>query len=446
MSLAALVYESGRLWKNASKSPERIQAESLAAFRKLLEHAWRKTRFYPAYWKKHGIRHDDLKTILPVDIPCITKDDVRSHFEEFSTATVNKGRDGEWITDSGAIIIHSSGSTGVPAQFLYGKHAMTIIEANFIRLSNLGGKNHVGWKDLPIRNIHAASVGEGYASTALLSGGLSKYHADSIILKVSEPLSRWGEMIGDYSPNYLSGYPSCLSLLLDLQSSGKIHLHPLKIISGGEPLKKDLKKDLQKTFDADVIDYYGCCESMLIGAGSSWYDGIYLFDDMNFCETDEQGHLILTPLYNPDFPLIRYKLDDLVAGFSKNHQGCLPFTHIDRVIGRDEDILWFNNVDGSPDCLHPLVIDELYADGLKAFQFVQIDNSGFRLDCMAESGEEVIKEQLQKQLDVILKAKRLDNLHYDICFRSSLQLNPQSGKIPLTIKNSLSPKNPRSAE
>lgn len=434
MSLAALVYESSRLWNNASKSPDKVHSESLGSFRRALDYAWKRTKFYPAYWKDHGITYKDLKTISPEDIPCITKEVVRSRFDEIAAVSVTKNDRGAFTSKSGAVMIHSSGSTGTPAWFLYGKHAITIIEANFVRLSNLGGNNPVGFKDLPIRNLHAASVGTDYASTILLRSGLSKYHAVSTLLKPSEPLSEWVGTIGESSPNYLSGYPSCLSLLLDLQKSGHVRLHPLKIIAGGEPLKPGLKKELQEVFGADIIDYYGCSESLLVGAGSSWYDGIYLFDDMNYCEIDEQGHLILTPLYNPEFPLVRYKLDDLVQGFTKDYRGELPFTHIDKVLGRDEDVLWFLNGKGFPDFLHPLVLDDLNVEVVRGFQIVQIDKHSFRIDYTADAADEGIERKLKYQMNNILKGKRLENLHYEIRFCTNLKVNPRSGKIPLTVK------------
>ena len=100
--------------------------------------------------------------------------------------------------------------------FLYGENALAIVEANFVRLSNLGGKNRIRWKDFPIQNIHAASVGTGYASSLLLTSGLAKYHAQCILLKASDPLDKWVETIGHMQPNYISGYRSFHT---DLQNS-----------------------------------------------------------------------------------------------------------------------------------------------------------------------------------------------------------------------------------
>ena len=319
---------------------------------------------------------------------------------------------------------------------------MTTVEANFLRLSNLVGETRVGFSDLPIRALHAASIGDEYASSVLLSEGLSKYHAHCLLLDTAEPLNDWIGKIGSYSPNYISGYPSCLSLLLQLQLEGDIHLKPLKIISGGEPLKKELMMKLKEEFDADVIDFYGCSESLLLGAGSSWYDGIYLFDDMNYTEIDTEGHLIITPLYNSAMPLIRYRLDDIVSGFTRAYEGPLPFTHIDKVIGRDNDLLWFINEHGMRDFLHPLILDDISTDGLNAFQVIRMDDHSFRLDCIAEGPLDRISTDISRQLESLLEAKQMKTVRYEINFCSQLKRNAESGKVPLTIDNTSSEPRP----
>ena len=78
MSHLRFVYECRRLWKNAELTPDQVQEKSLRAFHRTLDYAWRKTRFYPEYWKRHGIEYGDLKFIKPEEIPFITKEDVRN--------------------------------------------------------------------------------------------------------------------------------------------------------------------------------------------------------------------------------------------------------------------------------------------------------------------------------------------------------------------------------
>lgn len=433
MSLGKLILECNRLWKNNSKSPEQIQAESLSAFRRMTEYAWNKTAFYPEFWGRCGINSRNLTSVSPEDFPVITKDDVRANPDKIAAFPLKKNKNGEWDPGRHAIPVHSSGSTGLPSAFFYAKSAITKTEANFLRLSNEAGNNMVRWTDLPIKNIHAASVGAGYASSTLLIGGLSKYHARCIILNASEPLDEWREKIGDFKPNFLSGYPSCIELLLGLQKTGSIDLHPLKIITGGEPLKANLMKELTEYFGADVIDFYGCTESLIIGAGGSSFDGLYLFDDMNYCETDDNGRLIITPLHNPAFPLIRYKMDDLTDGFTRSYGGPLPYTHIKRIIGRDADMLWFVNEKGIMDFLHPLSLDDLNVNGVRSYQFVRKDDCSFSIDCISDIPGQTVENEIRRQIDELLRSKHMKNLRYDIRFPGHLQRNERSGKIPLTI-------------
>lgn len=438
MSIWTLTSECRRLWKNAFKSSEQIQAESLASFRRIVRHAWENTVFYPAFWKEKGFCPEDISAVKPEDIPILTKQDLVEYRNKHLAFPVVDRKNLHW--DRKNIVLRSSGSTGTPAQFLYSRAALTTVEANFVRLSNLGGNKRVEFRDLPVRVIHTASIGPEYASYVLLSEGLSKYHARCLLLDTRAPLEEWPFMIGDYKPNYLSGYPSCLALLLHLQKHGKIQLHPLKIVSGGEPLGQSLKKELEEYFSADVIDFYGCSESLFIGAGSSWYEGIYLFDDVNYIETDSDGHLILTPFYNRAAPLIRYKLDDIVYGFSRSYEGPQPFTHIDGIAGRDNDILWFVNEDGLRDYLHPLVLDDLSVPGLRQFQFVQTGDSSFRVDCLTEEsiadeqGLSGIREAVRQQMDSLLEKKRMRNVRYEIEFPAQLLRNSISGKVPLTVR------------
>ena len=403
----------------------------------------------------------------------LTKDIVRTHTPEIATVGVVRTSAGRYRPSGrGVFTAHTSGSTGKPCDFMFSKSMLTAVEGNFVRLVNLGGCHRVGWKDLPIKSLHAASVGEGYADVLLLDKGLNKYHAQSVSVNTSDPLESWLGTIGDFKPNFISGYPSCISLLADLQNSGRLDIHPIKMITGGEPITPEQKKSFVRTFGCDIIDFYGCTEGLLLGAGSSWYEGIYLFDDMNYCETDVQGRLIFTQLHNKAFPLIRYRLSDIMEGFCRvgesrasragagnessfscdpdlllrragtagagnNKTGCtdvLPFTHIDRVAGREEDLLWFKNSEGNPDFLHPLQIDELDAPGLIKLQFVKTGEDSFNVDCLVKCGSETsVKTEMKAEVRKILNDKAMENVRFDIRCVDELYRDSRTGKIPVTV-------------
>lgn len=472
MGMFDLVYRGIQLYHHNRWPRERIMAYSEACFRRQVRYAYAHCPFYREYYKASGIREADLTALRPEDIPPIDKDIVRANFQGFvarsraaSRITApqdgsdaekaeragNRGRlCGAWgqlrsrlslehsslsMSGDDLFVIHSSGSTGRPANFLYSKNAITTVISNFIRLS-LGGNNSIRLSDFPVRTLFVASVGEGYASLALALSGLREYRSRSLILNIRDPYRRWAEKIQAFQPTYMAGYPSCLRLIAELQQARKIRIRPKKIITGGEPLTAETKALLLNAFGADIIDYYASSESLFIGAGASWYEGMYLFDDMNYVEIDAAGRLLITPLYNDVFPLIRYRLNDVMAGFSRSYAGPLPYTHVDRIVGRSEEIMWFRNAKGEWDFLHPLFIDELEVPGVTEYQFLQTGETRFTVSIVAGKGTspEQLREETKKQVASFLARKDLQNVEFDVEVVDELKVDEKTGKSRLVVK------------
>ncbi|SDG43546.1 phenylacetate-CoA ligase, partial [Thermoanaerobacter thermohydrosulfuricus] len=145
-------------------------------------------------------------------------------------------------------------------------------------------------------------------------------------------------------------------------------------------------------------------------------------------------HYRNAPLYNKIFPLIRYRLNDVVEGFDREYKGPLPYTHIKRVIGREEEIMWFKNENGDKDFLHPLFIDDLDVEGIKEYQFVQTSDESLILNCvkLPNAGEDV-EEEIKRQLDQFLSKKKLRNVKYEVHFTDTLQIDKITGKVKMVI-------------
>ena len=420
-------------------TPFELHKYSEDKFRRVIKYAYNHSRFYNNFYKKNGISYEDLDDINFKDIPIMTKDLVRENFYNIATCKIEESNIDSALKSKELLakaskyyLVHTSGSTGVPCNFLYDSHAITTIQANFIRLS-VGGHNKIAYKDFPINSVYIAPVGNGYACTAIVMSGMDKYHARGIVLDAKEPLSEWKSKLKSYNPSYLSGYPSCLNLICELQKEGKIDFKPKKIITGGEPVNKEAADYYADCFHSDVIDFYGCTESILIGAGSNYYKGLYLFDDLNYLEVDKNKNLIITPLYNKVFPLIRYRLGDLVEGFTKEGYKDKPYSHIDRILGRSEELMWFKNINGEMDFLHPLFIDDLNVKGVLEYQFQQIDHENFILRYV-KIKEINVEKEIKKQIDEFLIKKHLENVKYKLISVSEIKKNPYTGKTKLVIK------------
>lgn len=438
--MIGLIRDSLKYYSHFHRTRAEIQALSLRLFHEAVKQAYIRSPFYHDLYSSLGIRYRDILHIFPSDLPIIDKETVRPNFDRIATIPVHKDPDSDGnvafrLLPGIGYLVHTSGSTGKPCRFLYSKSAVTALESNFVRLSIGGGRNSVSFADFPIKSLHVSSVGRGYASMLLAQNGLKSYHAVSLIVDASTPLKEWKEKIGAFSPSYLSGYPSCVNIVAEMQEKGQLHLHPQKVITGGEPLEKSGMDRLSQVFGADVINYYGCTESILIGAGASWYDGMYLFDDLNYVETDSRNRLIITPLVNRAFPLIRYRLDDMVEGFTQEYVQPLPFSHIERIAGRVEDLLWFKNEKGKEDFLHPLFLDDLNVVGIENYQFEQTGEASFIIRCIAFKEDTAkMEKETQKQIDQMLRKKCMTNVRYQVVFVDRIASDPASGKTKMVIK------------
>lgn len=438
--MVGIIYDGLKYYRHCHWPRAEILALSERLFRQTVKSAYRHSPFYREFYASRGIRYRDLSRLEPADLPVIDKETVRRHFDRIATIPVpeNTRREGDErlrLLPGIGYLVHTSGSTGKPCSFLYSPSAITALEANFVRLSVAGGQNRVTFRDFPIKSLHVSSVGRGYASMLLAQNGLKSYHAQSVIVDASTPLEEWPDKIGSFVPSYLSGYPSCINILAGMQQNGKLNIRPKKIITGGELLGKEEMRRFSQLFGSDVINYYGSTESILIGAGADWCDGLYLFDDLNFLETDSQNRLIITPLTNRAFPLIRYRLDDIVEGFTRDFVPPLPFTHIDRIAGRVEELLWFINEKGKKDFLHPLFLDDLDVGGIEKYQFEQSGASNFTIRCMASTDHAAEREkEIRRQLDEMLRRKAMRNVKYRVEFVDRIAPDPVTGKIKLVIR------------
>ena len=161
-------------------------------------------------------------------------------------------------------------------------------------------------------------------------------------------------------------------------------------------------------------------------------DGLLLFDDLNVIETEEDG-IYLTSLYNFAQPLIRYRLSDRLV--KKERLPGSPFTRVELLLGRDEDILWFEDRNGRRDVLHPLAVEGFCVQGLRDYQFRQTAPDAFEM--LAQAGTAAQKDSIQKemlrQMDAILREKHLEYVHFQVKFVDAILPNPATGKKPLIV-------------
>lgn len=430
---------------NTTKTTSQIQALQQKKLRKILHYAYNNSSYYHRAFEEANITLNNIDTVPLSSFPTMDKSLFFQHFDEIVTTSDLKQEELRQFDKQGISrkpykgkyhIVHSSGSTGKPSYFVYDELAWSSMLIGIIRAA-LWDMSMSQIIQLLVHNpriLYIAATDGRYGGAMAVGDGIDKIHAAQLYLDIKTPLCEWIKQLYKFKPNIIIGYPSALKILGELVEKGDINLNVSRVISCGEPLGISLRYYLEKIFHTTVVNFYGASESLALGVEVNSKEGIILFDDMNVIEV-QNGTMYLTSLYNLVQPLIRYKLSDSITLQQSDRNSRYPFSRAVGILGRNEDLLWFEDKNGDYEFIHPLAIEGFCIEGLKDYQFRQIDNDMFEM--LAEISETVSKDkirvQILNQMKIILSQKHLDYVRFYVNFVDKIMPDPLTGKKRLII-------------
>lgn len=444
MNYITLLWNLYKLKKNTEKTQDEIQALQHKKLYQLLHYAYDHSRYYHQVFEQAGIYKHTIDDTPISAFPIINKKILMEHFDELVTVDGVKQADlqkfdeqveGNALYKGNYHVVHSSGSSGKPSYFMYDEDAWTQMLLAILRGAlwdmQMMDILRLLWK-IP-RIVYIAACDGRYGGAMAVGSGISGVHARQLSLDVKQPLSEWIQQIKKFRPNMIIAYPSAIKILAELVEAGNVSLHMERIISCGEPLNQNLRKYLEQVFQCDIVNFYGASESLALGVELHPYEGMYLFDDMNYIEV-ENGKMYVTSLYNYAQPLIRYELSDRIIWDER--KGRYPFHRIKNITGRHEDLMWFEDEQGRRDFLHPLSIEGFCMEGMLDYQFIQKDERSFELDIQVSSQEykTTVLQEMTTAMKHMLKEKKLDYVQFIIMFVDEILPNPETGKKPLIVQ------------
>jgi len=441
-----LLWELALLKRNEKKSAAQVQALQEKKLRRLLRFAYEYSPYYRDAFAQAGIAEKGLDTAPLSFFPTLDKAGLLSNFDRLITVSDLTQEDlrrfdAEETADRKPYlgryhVVHSSGSTGKPGYFLYDDQAWSQMLLGIIRgaLWDMSMAQILKLlRDGP-RIAYIAATDGRYGGAMAVGDGIEGLRCEQIHLDIKTPLSEWVRRLKKFQPNMVIGYPSAIKILAELVSGGKLDLSLTRIISCGEPLSPSLRQYLEESFGVSVVNFYGASESLALGVETDPAEGIFLFDDMNIIERAADG-VYLTCLYNFAQPLIRYRLSDSLT--FQPPAGRYPFRRAVGLLGRCEDLLWFENDTGEQEFLHPLAVEGFCIEGLLDYQFRQTGNRSFEM--LAETAPAVSREaihaEMLHQMQGILTEKGLAYVNFDVRFVSQIPPDPQTGKKRLIVRS-----------
>ncbi len=450
MKYIKLLLSLYKLKKNTKKTRDEIIDLQQKKLKKIIKHAYNNSDYYHKTFTDAGITNENIDTLPISKFPTINKSALIKNFnsivtekdlsqEELRKFDNNENKDKKTFKKK-YHIVHSSGSTGKPAYFVYDNNAWEYMLIGVIRaaLWNMSMFQILKYLFKGPRIMYIAATDGRYGGAMAVGDGIEGVKGNQLFIDINTPLKDWIEKTNNFKPDMIVGYPSAIKILGELVEKRKLNVDVFRVISCGEPLSFNLRNYFKKVFAADIINFYGASESLVLGVETDLNEGMYLFDDMNYIEI-ENGNIYVTSLYNYSQPLIRYKITDKLKIKSDIIKSKYPFTKVESVTGRDEDVLWFEDSEGKKEFLHPLAIEGFCVDGLLDYQFRQISCDSFEMLAQTsdKSKNHTVETEMLSQMKKILNEKHLDYIQFYIKFTDEILPDKKTGKKKLIVKETL---------
>ncbi len=439
MALSRILYYNFKLNQNLRKDRHSILKQQKAKLRKLLKYAMKYSNFYRKYYSDNGISFNDLENINIDNLPTIDKKMMMDNFDDLVIPKeITKNRVENFLESSPYPnttlftkyhIIHTSGTTGEIGYYLYNQREWDFIKAISLRIFPVFGLK-------PKKYVFVGATDGHYAGVSLFLSPVNFpeqfFYRDYLVLDINYPLEQYIDILNRINPDIITGYPTGIGRLAEMQKIGKLSLSPKAVVCGGEPTTNETKEQIGEVWSCELINFYAASESLILGVERTDLRGFYLFDDVNYIEFGED-HILLTNLYNYTQPLIRYRMNDVLI--PQKEGGMWPFTKIKHVIGRQEELLWFINQKGDFDFIHPIVIVEFHVKGLNKHQVIKTGNTSFIFKAVISQQfrKDQVINKINERLGEILKKKEMLNLSYHIKMVNDIKNDPKTGKFNLIL-------------
>jgi phenylacetate-CoA ligase len=325
------------------------------------------------------------------ELPFLTKEDVRTHFEELKAD--------DWQR-YGAAPTHTSGSSGTPTKFLLDRESNISHFAAIWRVLNWAGYRF-GQRFADLTG-YVPSRGRLYQ----YDPRLNCLHLSSFNFK-RENIGRYAERLRRFRPVVFKAYPSSLDLFCRwVEDAGIAPPLPGAVLTCAESLLEHQRATIERVLPVPLFDFYNQNERAALI--STCAEGRYhCHEEYGLVELVDAGgggqgsaEVVATTFHNRAMPLIRYRTGDLATEGPRMPCPCgRPYRTVASIQGRIEDIVV------TPDGRHVGRLDAAFkhSPGIRLSRIVQRTTEEIQVDIVkAESYSARDQDTLERELRVRL--------------------------------------------
>jgi phenylacetate-CoA ligase len=373
----------------SSEELERIQVKNLKI---ILNFAIKNIPFY----KKIELENNDPYSWLK-KFPVLTKNHLRENNSALISVLENQ---------SDLIKYSSSGSSGVQSSVYMSRKEQSIIRGILTHWWE--------WSSYRIgKPIVQTGISPERGMLKLIKDKLFKTIYINAFSHSEAQLKKLCKKLHMTSKYYFSGYASSLNVIAEYAIENNYNIHLKSVISFGDKLFPQYRKNIEKAFKCKVFDTYGSNEGLMIAAQKdleylyilSPHVYIEIVDDENNPVVDgEMGHILVTRLDGFSMPLIRYKLGDLGILLPKNKypkEREFKYPLLQQIVGRETDIIRLPS--GKKLIVHSFTGVFEYVPEIKQFKVIQENLKGITIQYIKSKGftKEILENvtfELQKHI------------------------------------------------
>lgn len=366
-------FQAPQIWQFLEESQwwsyEEIRKFQDENLRRLIEYAYKYVPYYRRVMEEQDLKPKDIQTTDELTkLPILTKENFRKNWNELISTQANSFK---------TSIRKTGGSTGDPLRII-NNHLNTAWESAAFRR----GLGFAGCKlGEPIIKLFGGSLGLVPESL------LKKYKAklSGVVLLPAFEINQdiiinYVRSIRQSKAKFLRGYASAIYLLAKLMNKDKLNISLQAVFPTSETLYDFQREAIEKTFQCEVFNQYGCGECNSIAVECASHNGLHVSDEHVFLESlkgkervsdGEMGALTLTTLHNYTMPLIRYQNGDVIS-LDRTECSCgRGLSRINKIHGRASDFLLAKDGRLISTTFLPWICFHLDLKGIQQFQVIQ---------------------------------------------------------------------------
>lgn len=295
---------------------ENIVLQKNIQFKLVFERAL-KSKFYRKLYGEYGVNLSSIKGIEDIKrLPIIDKSVIKANVDQL------------WVGWKPKLKAYTSGSTGSPL-VLYRSINSVIREQAYVWAYRKSKGFALGSPLVSLRGHLDQSVfsrfDRSHNTLFLSSYNIGRDTFESYI-----------NAIRAFKPKAIEAYPSSIYSLSLLMQENNFKLDIPFVFTSSEPLLSHQRALIEKTFNCEVFDWYGNAERTI--ALQLERDNRYYEPPLYSVNEFSSEGLVTTSLINLSFPLIRYRVDDILEGVKTT-----PIFSASSILGRNDDVVILSN-------------------------------------------------------------------------------------------------------